>query len=91
MSRVSPMVVFGGLILTTFATPKVAQYFPQPESPVSHQSQDQEELQIFTGTIVSMGSGILFLKNDVTETSTGWTIKLSPVNLSTKKYQSRGS
>jgi hypothetical protein len=69
MSRVSSVIVFGGLVLTAFATPTVAhlENFP-PRSPIAvDQSEKQEVLQIFNGTIVSMSSGIFFLKNDVTQ------------------------
>ena len=70
MNRVSSTIISVSFILTTFATVGDAQPLtilqPRPLM-LSTQSQDpenEEQLQIFMGTVIPMASGTLVLKDD---------------------------
>ena len=70
MSRVSSTIISVGFILTTLATVGFAQPLtilqPQPLmlTPQSQNPENQEQLQIFMGTVIPMASGMLVLKDD---------------------------
>ena len=70
MNRVSSTIISVGFILTTLATVGDAQPMtilqPQPLmlTPQSQNPENQEQLQIFMGTVIPMASGMLVLKDD---------------------------
>ena len=67
MCRVSLSFVSVGILLIALAMPGVAQSISTLQAPPSmldSHSQNQDLLQVFTGTIVSTNDGILFLQDD---------------------------
>ena len=72
MNRVSSTIISVGFILTTFAAVGNAQprTIPQPRplildtQPKPQNPENEEQLQIFMGTVIPMASGTLVLKDD---------------------------
>ena len=69
MNRFSSTIISVGFILTTFATVGYAQPLTihQPRlmlTPQSQNPENEEQLQVFMGTVIPMASGMLVLKDD---------------------------
>jgi hypothetical protein len=70
MNRLSSTIISAGFILTMLATVGDAQPLTiiQPQllmlSPPSQNPENEEQLQVFMGTVISMASGMLVLKDD---------------------------
>jgi len=93
MSHFSPATVPRGLVLLTILSLGVFRPFilPARSSILNHQPQNQDELQIFTGTVISMNNGKFFLKSEATGTIYGLDNQPLARNFADKKVSVTGT